>query len=135
MIPQVFIIDDDEMSCYLTRFMLKLQQAASDIVTYFDAEEALKAIETGLEQGNLPNLILLDLNMPHLDGWEFLDALAPLEEKLTNKLKIFILTSSVDPYDEERSRAYSLVSGFLPKPLSAETANLFKQQFGVNNNE
>ncbi|MGV3587685.1 MAG: response regulator [Adhaeribacter sp.] len=135
MIPEVFIIDDDEMSCYLTRFMLKLQQAAGNIITYFEAEEALEAIKAGIEQGNLPSLILLDLNMPHLDGWEFLDALEPLEEKLKDKVKIFILTSSVDPYDEERSRTYGLVSGFLPKPLSAETANLLKQQFGVNSSE
>ena len=131
MIPQAYLIDDDEMSCYLTRFMLKLQNVVAEIITYNEAEEALLAIKTGLEKNNLPNLILLDLNMPNMDGWEFLDALTPLEEKLKAKVQIFILTSSVDPVDEKRSQAYSLVSGFIPKPLSIEAVNLIKQKMEV----
>ncbi|GEO04506.1 response regulator [Adhaeribacter aerolatus] len=112
--------------------MLKMQKAVDEVITFYEAKEALVAIQAGLEQNDLPSLILLDLNMPLMDGWEFLEALTPLEEKLKDKVQIFILTSSVDPADEKKSQTYSLVSGFIPKPLSAESVNLMMQQLNVN---
>ncbi|MEJ7663145.1 MAG: hypothetical protein WKG07_28185 [Hymenobacter sp.] len=66
----------------------------------------------------LPHVVLLDLNMPLLSGWDVLEALKPLEARLLGRCVVYVLTSSLAPADAARARQYPLVAGFLDKPLN-----------------
>ncbi|MFT2009942.1 response regulator [Pontibacter sp. 13R65] len=128
MIHKAFIVDDDELSTYLTQFVLEEEQLVDNITCYLDAEKAFKDIVEPITN-ELPELIFLDLNMPYMNGWAFLDALQPYEKKLHNRLKIYILSSSINPTDVARSEQYKLVAGFLHKPLESSVVNQIKNMF------
>lgn len=113
---KTFIIDDDPLSIFYTKNILILENATQDITSFLCAEAALEALNS-CNAENLPATIFLDLNMPTLDGWDFLEALLPLEPRLKNKCTIYILTSSLDPSDLVRMKAYSLVANLIQKPI------------------
>jgi two-component system, chemotaxis family, chemotaxis protein CheY len=116
MIQQVFIIDDDPVSIRLSEFILSHTHFASRILTFLDPRKALDTLTSNLS-GDLPEYLFLDLNMPFLDGWQFLDQLEPYALDLQDRMRVYILTSSVAPEDKIRARRYPLVVGFLEKPL------------------
>ena len=126
-----FLIDDDPISALLTEHVLRLQNFSQDITTFHQAEAALTYLLDNLA-GALPAVILLDLNMPVVSGWDFLNALKPYQHLLPTTLKIFILTSSLDTEDQQKSKEYSLVSGFIQKPLDAEDIQLIKDALASN---
>jgi CheY-like chemotaxis protein len=127
MIQKVFLIDDDHLSIYLTRFVLNQVQFADRIDTYEEAKPALHDILAGVP-ASWPQVIFLDLNMPEMDGWEFLQALQDREQELAGKVKIYILTSSVDQQDQNQAARFPLVSGFLLKPFDRQVAETLKQE-------
>ncbi|PRX98189.1 response regulator receiver domain-containing protein [Pontibacter ummariensis] len=113
-----YIIDDDHISIFLTEQALR-KEGISEVATFHSPEEALGHLVQRIPD-KLPDLILLDLNMPTMSGWELLDALVPYEGKLQNNTHVFILTSSLDLSDSIKSREYNLVQGFIHKPLDRE---------------
>lgn len=119
MIEKAYIIDDDEVSLFLTSMLLESGSYVKQIESFENAEAALKALEQEDTQ-SIPNLIFLDLNMPDLSGWEFLDILTQQENRYLNKCKVIILSSSVDITEKEKAKNYKLVSAFLHKPLDEE---------------
>jgi CheY-like chemotaxis protein len=119
MINKAYIIDDDEVSLFLTSMLLESGSYVKQIESFESANVALKTLEQE-EQSTIPNVIFLDLNMPDMSGWEFLDILSQQESKYLNKCKIFILSSSVDNTEKEKAKTYNLVSAFLHKPLDEE---------------
>lgn len=87
--------------------------------SYLSAEDALEdMVQTSREE--LPDIVFLDLNMPMMNGWQFLDALEPHKDKVLGKSHIYILTSSLDTSDVSKSEEYDLVNGFIHKPLTVE---------------
>ncbi|MBC6699111.1 response regulator [Hymenobacter puniceus] len=111
-----FLIDDDSLSNYLTETLLKMEDFSSNIRTFEAADEALAEL---VEQPELPRVVFLDLNMPVMNGWEFLDALAPYRGRLQGRCRIYILTSSLALSDLNRSRHYDLVAGLIHKPIDS----------------
>ncbi|MBF9251675.1 response regulator [Pontibacter sp. 172403-2] len=121
---EVFIIDDDELSLFLTENMLLLEDETLGIKGFLSGAEALEA----LSSDGIPDLIFLDLNMPVMDGWGFLDALTPLAPGLRKSCNIYILTSSLAPSDAARITKYPFVAGLIHKPIeSDELRTIFSQ--------
>ncbi|MFC0261053.1 response regulator [Fontibacter flavus] len=86
-----------------------------------------------LKEKNLPDqgfTILLDINMPEMNGWEFLDELSKME--LLSYIEVIMLTSSVDESDKQLARKYPLVVDYLTKPLNADAINLLMNRFKQN---
>lgn len=127
MIERAYIVDDDEISIFVTSVLLETEGFARQIESFLCAEEALQKLLHGAEE-NWPQLIFLDLNMPILNGWTFLDALTVQQARFRGKCHIFILTSSVDPLEKERAAQYALVKGFLRKPLDQSELTWIRDQ-------
>ena len=133
MIKKVFIVDDDEISIFILESFLMTEGFAEEFVGFLDAEEALQVLLDAADE-DLPEIIFLDLNMPVLSGWDFLDALQPYEDKLLGKCNIYILTSSVDPAEIKRAQDYKLVVDYLHKPLNeAAIEKIVKQNARLKN--
>lgn len=114
-----YLIDDDEIIIYLTERLLLNEQYCKKIRHFIDPIEALnslkKAISTGIE---IPEFILLDLNMPRMDGWHFIEHFRTLKVNIP----IFIITSSINPSDKVRAYQINEVKDFIIKPLTKITA-------------
>ncbi|MFB6457342.1 response regulator [Chitinophaga sp. Hz27] len=121
LINMIFIVDDDPIHQQIAKIMIERQGISNNIRVFSDAQEVLDYFRENTNNPDaLPDLILLDLNMPVMDGWEFLDEYAGFQTALPKSVKIFVLTSSIDEKDKERVRSYKFVSGYLTKPLSKE---------------
>lgn len=111
----ILVVDDDAISNFVTVRHLKQFQALGHIQDFTNPVEALCFLQSENEASKkLPDFILLDINMPQLDGWSFLDKMHELK---ISTPQVFMLTSSIYPEDSERSKNYKLVSGFIVKPL------------------
>lgn len=113
------IIEDDPTHVYITKRFLKRTGLVESILTCSNGKDAfdkLKAIISDGEQ--LPELILLDLNMPIWDGWQFLDAFKAIPSE--KKINIYILTSSNSEADIERAKLYNIDSNYIVKPITLE---------------
>lgn len=122
MIPIVMCIDDDTMVQMLSKLIFDETAFCRQVIPALHGAEALDYFENqtaiSAAKRQWPDLIFLDINMPVLDGWGFLDAYTTQFAALHPSTKIFMLSSSVDPADREISLQYDLVVDFVPKPLS-----------------
>jgi CheY-like chemotaxis protein len=131
MIRKVLCVDDDTISLTISQLLLKRTGFASEVVTAIDGSEALEYFENLFANdpdpvGNAPELILLDINMPVMNGWEFLQEYNPrYVEKLVNT-HIIILSSTIDPEDFALAKQYPVVMQFISKPLSIENLEELK---------
>jgi CheY-like chemotaxis protein len=128
-IEVILLIDDNETSCYLAERAIKKGQVADQVVTVHSGWGALEILkELSVNHKKLPEIILLDLNMPGMDGFEFLEELAKQQHINLSHTRIFILTSSAHPQDKKKAAAAPVcVSGFLTKPLTQESLSFFLQ--------
>lgn len=113
---KVILIDDDEISLFLSKRVLSKLGFTENIHQFISATEALLFLNDIKDTTQLPDLIFLDLNMPNIDGFEFMNILSKEGEKYKN-VKISILTSSIDDVDIEKSKNYNNVIDFITKPL------------------
>jgi CheY-like chemotaxis protein len=113
------IIEDEPMHLYITKKLLDLTGMVESLLIFNNGKEAydkLKAIFKASEK--LPELILLDLNMPIWDGWQFLDEFTKIP--IQTKVIIYILTSSNNPDDLKRAESYNMSKNYLVKPISLD---------------
>jgi two-component system chemotaxis response regulator CheY len=109
------IIDDDPVSHCIINKLVEFNNLTDHHSNYLDARRALDDLCD--DESELPDAILLDINMPGMNGWQFLDQIEELNGQIT-EIPIYIFSSSVDPADKIRSAHYHSVKGFLVKPLS-----------------
>ena len=114
-----YLIDDDAIFVFLTRKTLQVANLNTDLTVFEDGEKALLDLATNANQpGLLRDIIFLDLNMPVLAGWGFLEKFLLLEPSISKKIDIYIVSSSISPSELERSQGIPVVTDFLTKPLS-----------------
>ncbi|PRZ23996.1 response regulator [Flavobacterium granuli] len=116
---KLYIIDDDKLSVKLMSMLIKKNQTCDEVHAFFNAQSALEELEKNSNDNDkLPDGILLDLNMPVMDGWQFLDEfiLFPIKKEIS----IFIVTSSIDPVDIEMAKKHTFLKGYIMKPITAE---------------
>lgn len=124
---KAFIIDDDSLSIYITEYTLKFAGFSENISSFMSAEAALSFLKQSIS-ANTPEMIFLDLNMPVMNGWEFLEELKPYERELMGRCRIYILTSSLDLSDTVKWKDYQLVEGLIHKPIDKEDIDIILSQ-------
>lgn len=117
---KVLVIDDDENWCFIATKILQKAGIGQKILTHKNGLEAFKNLQKLSDTGEpLPDLIFLDIKMPVMDGFEFLEAVNQSEKLALNGTKIFICSSSMHPRDKERSARFP-IAGFINKPFTPE---------------
>jgi len=111
------MVDDDEFNNLIYSMVIEDALGNVDTQSFTEPEEGLAYIQKVQD----PTILFLDINMPTLTGWEFLEQYEKFSEEVKAQIKIFILSSSVDFRDKDRAAANKYVSGFLSKPLESET--------------
>ena len=122
------IIDDDPIYVFGAKKIMQYANFCNAFLIFHNGEEAITNLKSIIKAGEkLPDIILLDLNMPIMDGWQSLDEFTKI--KTDKKITIYIITSSIDPTDIERSKEYNNENNYLVKPITLEILkNLMNQE-------
>ena len=118
-LTSVLLIDDDMSVNFINQRILQLSDAVENIVVHQSATEGLAYLSDLKGQEKvIPDVIFLDLNMPVMDGWQFLECYIDLPSMIIDKTKLFILSTSKNPDDRTRANSIPVVSDYITKPLS-----------------
>lgn len=129
---RVICIDDDPLCLLLAEVVIKQSNVTNEIhlaesgPAAFSLLNKIHSTSDQLASRDLSTLIFLDLNMPVMNGWEFLEAFEKDYQHLHDLVKIVILTSSIDTADIIKSRQYKIVSDYISKPITAQVLNKLK---------
>jgi CheY-like chemotaxis protein len=118
---QAYIIDDDPVYIQITETLIERHKVFESYRSYTNPVNALiDLLDAYYSSEKLPEVILLDLWMPKLTGWNFLDSFNSIATLEAANTSVYIVTSSIDPIDKQRALLYSSVKGFLTKPASLD---------------
>jgi CheY-like chemotaxis protein len=113
------LIDDDPVHVFLSKKYLKKTGMIENLMVFQNGKVAFDNLTAIVQEGGeLPKIILLDLNMPIWDGWQFLDEFIKIPTK--EEITIFILSSSISQRDIDKAREYNQVSNYIVKPIKVE---------------
>jgi CheY-like chemotaxis protein len=118
----VFVVDDDKIFHFIIKKLLLNNNIDVSPDFYLNGLEALEGIKAKLNNGeSIPDLILLDINMPILDGWQFLEEYKLLKNKIDKEIIIYIISSSDNTVDFERAKDFkNEVSNYYLKPVTVD---------------
>lgn len=115
----VCIIDDDSIFVYIAKRLMKESDFSEKIIVFENGKQGIEGlIELDKNKEEMPSIIFLDLSMPIMSGWEFLDSF--VDTPISNKedLKIIVMSSSINPNEIEMIKAYPVVTDYIVKPIT-----------------
>jgi CheY-like chemotaxis protein len=116
---KILLVDDDEASIYITQRILNKAEIEAEVLLAKHGQEALEIVKEVCQQEQCPELILLDINMPVMDGFEFLEELQKSTDLSSAPIKIVLLSSSTHELDLAKAKKYPVID-YIEKPLSPE---------------
>lgn len=126
------IIDDDPIFIFGLKKVMNSVDFAEEVLVYKNGEDALEnLIAIKGDKEALPEVILLDLNMPIMDGWQFLDEFTQV--KVNKKITVYIVSSSIDPLDYEKTKKYSHIENYIIKPVQTDDLKTILKTFKSQN--
>lgn len=131
---RVVLIDDDDIFIFLCTRALNNLGYIEDIKKFTDSKKGLDYLTSlQTDDDNFPTMLLVDINMPGLSGWDIVGSLEKLNSDAIRKCKVFILSSSLDGRDKEKALNFRLVTDFLMKPVTeAQLRLIAAEHFGLS---
>lgn len=120
---EVLLVEDDPITILVCDRMIKMTSFAEKVITCENGKIAIDYLASLQEGNQMPPIIFLDINMPVMNGWDFLNEFEILKANFNKMPRIFLLSSTVDPEDYKKARQFEQVADFISKPLSKETLN------------
>ncbi len=116
----VLLVEDDPITVMVCDRVIKMTLFAEKVKSCENGKIAIDYL-SGFEEGSEPpQIIFLDINMPVMNGWDFLEEFEKIRSRFTSLPRIYLLSSTVDPEDYKKAKNFSLVEDFISKPLSKE---------------
>lgn len=127
----ILLIDDDQINNFVCESIISNEKFANEVISYEWAEEALNFLQACAcsDPAKFPDLIFLDINMPGMDGWTFLEEYEKLPEEVTSNCSLFLLSSAVDRKDIICGKSHAVVKDFFSKPLSPEVLAIIQEEY------
>lgn len=115
------LIDDNEHDNFFHEREIKKNNSETFVITKKSGIEALEYLKSKKNNDNIqPDLIFLDINMPGMNGWEFLEEYNKLDKEIQSRVIVIMLTTSDNPDDTNRAKTWKFVSDYITKPLTKE---------------
>ena len=119
-IKHVMLIDDDKVCNLMSKRILSKMFNNPDFSIFTDASHALEHLRKRLTSNEFPDILLIDINMPRMDGWKFLDEFENFPDEVLSKCNVFVVSSSISIHDIAKSKTYKTVRKYITKPLTAD---------------
>ncbi|MEQ8552752.1 MAG: response regulator [Cyclobacteriaceae bacterium] len=120
-VHRLFIVDDDNLFTHITSLVVGDSDLVEEVKVYSNGKEVYDYLQINQHAPEkLPDVILLDLSMPIMDGWGFLDKFMKLNLNAAKEIEIYICSSSISPEEIEKARSMSVVSDYIIKPLTTK---------------
>jgi len=124
---KVFVVDDDKIYHFILKNILNKNDIAIDSSFFENGQDALEILKEEISSNNFPDMILLDINMPIMDGWQFLEEFRKLKSDHNLTIQVYLVTSSNDILDLQRADSFqNEISDYFLKPINeADICKLF----------
>ena len=120
------LIDDDFIHQFGMKRMIQRYQPSVGVIEFSNGLDAINFFKTPHREDEIPELIFLDINMPVMNGWEFIEEFVKIRSTLQKKIDIYILSSSTDSQDIHRAKSNTEITDYIIKPLTADSfKNIF----------
>ena len=116
----VLLVEDDPITIMVCERIIKMTSFADKVTSCLNGKIGFDYLISMKEKGTVPNIVFLDINMPVMNGWDFLTALDKVQSDFKVFPAIYLLSSTVDPEDYSKAKTFSIVKDFISKPLSKE---------------
>lgn len=121
LIQKFIIIDDDHFNNALSRMAIKKTLGEVDTKIFSEPEDGLAFLQRDCNGDATPAILFLDINMPALSGWKFMEQFEKLNQAIKDQITVYMLSSSVDQRDMDKAEGSKYIKGFISKPLKRET--------------
>lgn len=116
----IWVVDDDPIYQIIVNKIIKKSELFLSVSSFKNGKYAIDALKKILEKEEiLPNIILLDINMPIMDGWEFMDEMNTLKSQIKEPIQIYIVSSSIASEDKNKAKNYPEIIAYLSKPINS----------------
>ncbi len=120
-IPIASIVDDDRIFVFGLSKLMEMNSFSDELLVFLNGQEALDYILPLVETPErIPDVILLDINMPVLDGWQFMDEFVRLKPRINKQITIYMVSSSVSELDINKAKSYAEISDYVVKPMRSD---------------
>jgi two-component system, chemotaxis family, chemotaxis protein CheY len=119
--PLIALVDDDKVFQLIASRSIKATNFNGKLLQFNNGGEAIEYLEqNAMDEFLLPDVLFLDINMPVVDGWAFLEDYIHLKPKMKKAIKIYMVSSSIDPKDIERAKSFAEIREYVTKPISQD---------------
>ena len=129
----ILLIDDEDINLFILQNLLRLSKIDAEIVFFNTSRKGINHLQDLIDRGEkFPDLILLDIEMPVMNGWDFLEMYKQFDKTYTYGCKVIIFTTSIVEQDMAKAKSYQEVEDFVNKPMTIEMLKTIQQEHFVN---